>query len=255
MYHRADGELFCHDSGDESIHLETAVDRRADRRRKRTAMTPPAALLDLDGTLVDSNYQHALAWYRAFRLHGITIPVWRCHRAIGMGGDQLVGFLAGEGFEREHGDTVRLQEHALYAQLIAEIQPFHGARRLIEDLKARGAKVVIVSSAKPEDTQRYLDVLDARSLVDGWTDSGDVDATKPAPDLIEGAPALAGATPAVMVGDSTWDCKAAKAAKVKTIAVRTGGFGDDELRDAGAVAVYESIADLGKRLDETPFAA
>jgi HAD superfamily hydrolase (TIGR01549 family) len=216
-------------------------------------MTPPAALLDLDGTLVDSNYQHALAWYRAFRLHGLTIPVWRCHRAIGMGGDQLVRFLAGDGFEREHGDTVRIREHALYAQLIGEVQPFEGARGLIEDLKSLGGKVVVASSAKSQDTQHYLDLLDARSLVDGWTDSGDVGATKPAPDLIEAALELAGGGPAVMVGDSTWDCEAAKAAKVPTIAVRTGGFGVEELRDAGAKQVFESIGELRERLAETPF--
>jgi len=215
-------------------------------------MTPPTALLDIDGTLVDSNYQHALAWYRAFRLHGITIPAWRCHRAIGMGGDQLVSYLAGEGFEREHGDTVRTEEHALYAQMIAEVQPFEDARGLIEDLKGLGCKVVMASSAQPEDTQHYLDLLDARALVDGWTDSGDVAATKPAPDLIQAALEIAGGGKAVLVGDSTWDCEAAKAAKVKTIAVRTGGFGTDELRAAGAIAVYESLAELREKLSETP---
>ncbi len=218
-------------------------------------MTPPVALLDIDGTLVDSNYQHALAWYRAFALHGITIPVWRCHRAIGMGADQLVSFLAGEGFEREHGDVVRVQEHALYAQLIDEVQPFEGARGLIEDLKARGGRVVVASSAKPQDTQRYLDLIDARSLVDAWTDSGDVEATKPAPDLVKAALEKAGGGPAIMVGDSIWDCKAAKAAKVETIAVRSGGFGDDELLEAGAIAVFDSIGELRERLDETPFAS
>jgi HAD superfamily hydrolase (TIGR01509 family) len=217
-------------------------------------MTPPAALLDIDGTLVDSNYQHALAWYRAFRLHGVTIPVWRCHRAIGMGGDQLVRYLAGDGFEAEHGDAVRLEEHALYVQMIAEVQPFAEARALIEDLKGRGCTIVMASSAKPEDTQHYLDLLDARALVDGWTDSGDVEATKPAPDLIQAAVAKAGGGKAVLIGDSTWDCKAAKAAKVKTICVRTGGFGVDELVDAGAIAVYESLAELREHLDETPFA-
>ena len=216
-------------------------------------MTPPTALLDIDGTLVDSNYQHALAWYRAFRLHGITIPVWRCHRAIGMGGDQLVSYLAGEGFEREHGDAVRTEEHALYAQMIGEVRAFEGARGLIEDLKGAGGKIVVVSSAKPEDTQHYLDLVDARALVDGWTDSGSVDATKPAPDLVEAALDLVGGGAAVMVGDSTWDCKAAKAAKVKTIAVRTGGFGADELRDAGAIAVYDSLGELRSRLADTPF--
>ena len=217
-------------------------------------MTRPAALLDIDGTLVDSNYQHALAWYRAFALHGLTIPVWRCHRAIGMGGDQLVRYLAGDGFEAEHGDDVRIEEHALYAQMIAEVQPFDGARGLIEDLKGRGCSVVMASSAKPQDTQHYLDLLDARALVDGWTDSGDVEATKPAPDLVEAALRKAGGGPAVLIGDSTWDCAAAKAAKVKTIAVRTGGFGVDELLDAGAIAVFESLAELRERLDETPFA-
>ena len=214
---------------------------------------PPAAILDVDGTLVDSNYQHALAWYRAFRLHGITIPVWRCHRAIGMGGDQLVPYLAGEGFEREQGASVRLEEHALYQQLVHEVQPFAGARGLIEDLKARGGKVVLASSAKAEDVARYLDLLDARELADGWTDSSSVERTKPAPDLVEAALDLVDGGPAVMIGDSTWDVEAAKAAKVKTICVRTGGFGADELRDAGAVAVFESIAELRERFADTPF--
>lgn len=221
--------------------------------RDRTAVTPPAAILDIDGTLVDSNYQHALAWYRAFALHGITVPVWRCHRAIGMGGDQLVAHLAGEGFDREHGDTVRTQEHALFAQLIHEVRPFAGARELIEDLKARGGKVIVASSAKSEDLQRYLGLLDARELVDGWTDSSTVERTKPAPDLVAAALELAGGGPGVMVGDSPWDVEAAKQIKVPTLCVRTGGFGVDELREAGAEAVFESIADLRERLDDTPF--
>jgi HAD superfamily hydrolase (TIGR01509 family) len=216
-------------------------------------MTPPIALLDIDGTLVDSNYQHALAWYRAFRLHGLTIPVWRCHRAIGMGGDQLVRYLAGDGFEEEQGDVVRIHEKALFAQMVDEVQPFQDARGLIEDLKARGCKVVMASSAQPKDTQHFLDLLDARALVDGWTDSGDVEATKPAPDLIKAALEKAGGGKAVLVGDSTWDCKSAKAAKVRTIAVRTGGFGADELLDAGAIAVYDSLSELREKLDETPF--
>jgi HAD superfamily hydrolase (TIGR01509 family) len=214
---------------------------------------PPAAILDIDGTLVDSNYQHALAWYRAFRLHGVTIPVWRCHRAIGMGGDQLVQYLAGEGFDREQGDTVRTEEHALFQQLIHEVQPFAGARGLIEDLKARGCKVVLASSAQAEDVAHYLDLLDARELADGWTDSGSVERTKPAPDLVEAAVKLVDGGPAVMIGDSTWDVESATAAKVKTICVRTGGFGADELQEAGAVAVFESLADLRERLSETPF--
>jgi HAD superfamily hydrolase (TIGR01509 family) len=216
-------------------------------------MACPAAILDVDGTLVDSNYQHAIAWYRAFRLHGVTIPVWRCHRAIGMGGDQLVPYLAGEGFDREQGDAVRLEEHVLYQQLIHEVQPFSGARGLIEDLKARGSKVVLASSAKAEDVARYLDLLDARELADGWTDSSSVERTKPAPDLVKAALELVGGGPGIMIGDSTWDVEAAKKLKVASICVRTGGFGADELREAGAEAVFESIEELRERLDDTDF--
>jgi HAD superfamily hydrolase (TIGR01549 family) len=216
-------------------------------------MTPPAAILDIDGTLVDSNYQHALAWYRAFRLHGVTLPIWRCHRAIGMGGDQLVSYLAGEGFAEAEGDTVRTEEHALFQQLRHEIQPFAGARGLIEDLKARGCTVVLASSAKSEDLAHFLDLLDARELADGWTDSSSVDRTKPEPDLIEAALEIAGGGPGVMIGDSTWDVEAAKRVKVPTLCVRTGGFGADELLDAGAEAVFDSLVELRDRLDETPF--
>ena len=216
-------------------------------------MSPPAAILDVDGTLVDSNYQHALAWYRAFALHGITVPVWRCHRAIGMGGDQLVPYLAGEGFDATHGDEVRAAEHVLFAQMIAEIRPFEGARELIEDLKSRGSKIVLASSAKSEDVAHFIDLLDARELAHGWTDSSSVQRTKPAPDLVKAALDLVGGGPGVMVGDSTWDVKAAKKLKVPTVCVRTGGFGADELLEAGAVEVFESIVELRERLSETPF--
>jgi len=179
--------------------------------------------------------------------------VWRAHRAIGMGGDQLVPYLAGEGFHKQHGDTISTEEHALFAQMIDEVQPFAGARGLIEDLKARGSEVVLASSAKPEDMAHYLGLLDAHDLADGWTDASSVQRTKPEPDLIQAALELVGGGPAVMIGDSVWDCQAAKAAKVKTIAVRTGGFGADELLEAGAVAVFDSLAELRERLSETPF--
>jgi HAD superfamily hydrolase (TIGR01509 family) len=216
-------------------------------------MTPPTAILDVDGTLVDSNYQHALAWFRAFRLQGLTIPVWRCHRAIGMGGDQIVPYLAGEGFADAHGDEVRLVEHALFEQMRGEVQPFAGARALIEDLKSRGGKVVLASSAKSADIAHYLDLLEARELADGWTDSSMVQTTKPAPDLVKAALDLVGGGPGVMIGDSTWDVAAAKKLKVQTICVRTGGFGADELREAGATAVFDSIEELREGLSKTPF--
>jgi len=213
---------------------------------------PPLAILDVDGTLVDTNYQHAIAWYRAFRQHGELLPVWRIHRHVGMGGDQLVGALCGEQVEEEKGDEIRTAEKALYMALIDEVEPLHGARRLIEDLKARGHGVVLASSAKQDEIDHYLDLLDARELADDWTSSADVDSTKPQPDLVRAAMEKGGEGDAVMVGDSTWDCAAAGRAGIETVAVLTGGFSEAELRDAGATAVFHSIDDLRTSLDETP---
>jgi HAD superfamily hydrolase (TIGR01549 family) len=213
---------------------------------------PPAAILDVDGTLVDTNYQHAIAWFRAFRRHDVVLPVWRIHRHIGMGGDQLVAALTNDDVEREKGDDIRDAEKELYGELIDEVEPLDGATELIRDLKDRGSAVVLASSAKQEEVDHYLDLLDARDLTDGWTTSGDVEATKPKPDLVQAAVEKAGGGEAVMVGDSTFDCEAANRAGIQTVAVLTGGFSEQELRDAGAVGVYESIQELRSSLDETP---
>src|SRR5215216_268362 len=216
---------------------------------------PPAAILDIDGTLVDTNFHHAIAWYRAFKQHEIVLPIWRIHRHIGMGGDQLIAALCDDQTEEEQGDDIRAAEKVLYAELIGEVEPLAGARRLIEDLKERGHSVVLASSAKADEVEHYIELLDARELADDWTTSADVEATKPEPDLVRAAIDKAGNGDAVMVGDSTWDCEAAKRADVKTVAVLTGGFSAAELRDAGAVAVYHSIEALRESLDETPLAA
>jgi HAD superfamily hydrolase (TIGR01509 family) len=215
-----------------------------------------AAILDVDGTLVDTNYHHAIAWYRAFRQHEKVVPVWRIHRHMGMGGDQLVAALAGDDWEAEHGDDVRTAEKALYLALIEEVEPLEGARGLIEDLKERGAAVVLASSAKADEVDHYLDLLDARDLADGWTTSADVEATKPEPDLVHAALQRIDGSPqdAVMVGDTPWDVEAASRAQVGTLAVRTGGFGVDELREAGALEIFESVRELCERIEETPLA-
>jgi HAD superfamily hydrolase (TIGR01509 family) len=209
------------------------------------------AILDIDGTLVDTNYQHAVAWYRAFRQNEIVLPVWRIHRHIGMGGDQLVAALAGDEVEEEKGDDIRAAEKTLYFELIDEVQPMEGARELISDLKRAGHRVVLASSAKEEEVEHYLDLLDARELADDWTTSADVEATKPAPDLVHAALEKIGADEGVMIGDTPWDVRAAKKAGVDTIAVLTGGFAEAELREAGAVEVFESIAELRERLPDT----
>jgi len=211
-----------------------------------------AAILDVDGTLVDTNYHHAIAWYRAFRRHGVSPPLWRIHRHIGMGGDQLVDAVAGHGTEQAHGDDIREAEGELYMEMIDEVTPFDGSRELIEELKHRGHSVVLASSAKQEEVDHYIELLDARELADGWTTSSDVESTKPEPDLVRAALDKAGTEEAVMIGDTTWDAKAAGRAGIETVAVLTGGFSESELRDAGAVAVFESVAELRSSLDGTP---
>jgi len=215
---------------------------------------PPAAILDIDGTLVDTNYHHAIAWYRAFRRHDIVLPLWRIHRHIGMGGDQIVEALAGEGVERRHGDSIREAEGDLYGELIGEVRPLEGASELIADLKQGGHAVVLASSAKEAEVDHYLDLLDARDRADGWTTSDDVEATKPEPDLVRAAVAKAGGGEAVMVGDSTWDCQAARRAGLDTLAVLTGGFSEQELKEAGAMLVFGSVEELRRALGETPLA-
>jgi HAD superfamily hydrolase (TIGR01509 family) len=215
-------------------------------------MAKPAAILDVDGTLVDTNYQHAIAWYRAFRQHGVVLPIWRIHRHIGMGGDQLVASLVSEEFDAEQGDDLRAAEKALYRSLIPEVEPLEGARELITDLRQAGHAVVLASSANAQDIDHYLDLLDAREIVDGWTTSDDVEATKPEPDLVAAAVEKAGGGDAVMVGDSTWDCESAKRAGLETIGVLMGGFSESELRDAGAACVFDSLVSLRRDLAQTP---
>ncbi len=212
------------------------------------------AVLDVDGTLVDTNYHHTIAWFRAFRRHGIVLPLWRIHRHIGMGGDQVVAALTDERTDRERGDDIRADESELYFELIEEVQPMQGSRELIEELRRRGHAVVLASSAKEAEVDHYLDLLDARELADAWTTSNDVKSTKPAPDLVHAALERVGgsADNAVMVGDTPWDVHAAREAGVPTLTVLTGGFAIEELEESGAARVFESVAELRERLEETP---
>jgi HAD superfamily hydrolase (TIGR01509 family) len=206
---------------------------------------PLNAILDVDGTLVDTNYHHALAWHRALHAHGHPVPMWRVHRHIGMGGDQILDALIGAKAAAAEGDEIRQAEAEAYGELIGEVEPMDGARELIEKLREKGDSVILASSAKQEEVDHYLDLLDARELVDDWTTSADVEATKPEPDLVHAALEKAGNDdPSVMVGDSVWDVEAAKRAGVPTLAVLTGGFSEAELREAGALQVVESIAEL-----------
>lgn len=218
---------------------------------------PLIAVLDIDGTLVDSNYQHALAWYRALRSLGETFPVWRLHRLIGMGGDQMVAAIGGDELEERLGDEARERQKQEVGRLIGEMALLPGARELLVAIKERGHTLVLASSGRPEHVDTFLDLLDARQVADAWTTSGDVEKSKPAPDLLHVALRKVGAPEdarSVVVGDSTWDVEAAKNAGMPAIVVRSGGFGDDELTAAGAVALFDTPGDLKDALDDTPLA-
>ncbi|MEU9831572.1 HAD family hydrolase [Streptosporangium sp. NPDC048047] len=211
------------------------------------------AIIDVDGTLVDTNYQHALAWYRAFARYDVVLPLWRIHRHIGMGGDQIVAALAGDEVEREHGDALREAWTEEFDKMIDEVRPFEGATELLAELGRRGFAVVLASSGKPQHVERFLDLIDGREHCKAWTTSEDVEKTKPAPDLMKVALAKAEGASGVAVGDSTWDFLAAGKLDLPGVAVRTGGFSPEELREAGAAHVFESIPDLIEGLDRTPF--
>ncbi len=206
-------------------------------------------VFDVDGTLVDTNYHHALAWFRAFGRFDVVTPIWRIHRAIGMGGDRLVAAVAGDDVERRHGDDLRQAWTEEYAPLISEVRPFSGARDVVVEARRRGLTVVLASSAPGEHVNHYLDLLDARDIVQHWTTAEDAEQSKPAPDLVQIAMQQVQADDSVMIGDSTWDVEAAERAGIACVAVRTGGFSVSELEAAGAKAVYESLDELRGDLD------
>ena len=214
---------------------------------------PETVVLDLDGTLVDSVYEHVRAWKLAFQRVGLDVPAARIHRAIGMGGDQLVAALGGDDVEKRIGDAARERWVDEVDPMMGETALLPGARELIVALKERGHRVVLASSGKPHHVDRALDLLDAHDLADAWTTSDDVQRTKPAPDLLQVALKKLGEpvdAPSVVIGDSVYDVEAAKNAGMPAIVVRSGGFGDDELRDAGAVGIHDTPADLIAALDD-----
>jgi HAD superfamily hydrolase (TIGR01549 family) len=179
--------------------------------------------------------------------------MWRVHRHIGMGGDQFVSAVAGDEVERRIGDALRDASREEFGKLRDECVPLAGAHDLCVELKRRGHAIVLASSSNADDLGHFLDELQVRDIVDGWTTSDDVERTKPHPDVIHAALEKAGAPDgAVMVGDSRWDVEAARNAGLETVCVITGGWSSHELEEAGAVAVFESLVALRERLDETP---
>ena len=214
---------------------------------------PDAVLLDVDGTLVDSNYLHVQAWSRACLDVERAVPSWRVHRAIGMDSTKLVSALLGDDAHRlGHRVKARHAEH--YQDLSGLLQPLPGARELVHALSSAGVEVVLATSASPDELERLRSVLDIDVDLTAVTDADDVATAKPAPDIVSVALARAGvgAERALFVGDATWDVEAAGKAGVPCVAVRTGGVGVDELRTAGAAGVYDDAADLLAAVSRDP---
>jgi HAD superfamily hydrolase (TIGR01549 family) len=206
-------------------------------------------VLDVDGTLLDSNYHHTVAWARAFQHAGISVPLWRIHRAIGMGGDKLVAAVADDGAEREHGDEIRDRWEQAYDEIIDETVLLPGAQELLAALRERDVDVALASSSIPKHAKHAFELLDADDLADTATTSEDAEESKPDPELVEKALSRLGGGSACVIGDSVWDVEAAKRAGVPAYGVLTGGTSRAELVNAGAVAVYEDARDLLDHLD------
>ncbi len=214
---------------------------------------PGAVLLDIDGTLADSNYVHVVAWARAFRELGHPVDAWRIHRRIGMGGDLLLAEFLGDRLD-ELGEAAEERHAAYYAQAAAEVRRFDGVPELVDALVERGVRVVLASSASPDEMEILERVLDISDTVHAVTSAQDVDDAKPEPDLVQTAldAVQVPAERAVFVGDTVWDVEAAARAGVPCVGVRTGGISAAELTDAGAVAVYDSVSAILADLDASP---
>ncbi|MDQ6615551.1 MAG: HAD family hydrolase [Actinomycetota bacterium] len=215
-----------------------------------------AVLFDVDGTLVDTNYLHVVAWLGAFQAAGHQVDAAAIHRALGMGSSELIEHLVGPELAERVGDQVKSEHTSRYHDTRPLMRRFEGSADLLRAVAKRSV-VVLATSASPEDLSAMLEVLDADDAISSITGAEDVDAAKPEPDLIQTALQRANvpASRAVFVGDSVWDVEAAGRADVPCVGVLSGGVSRAELSDAGAIAVYRDVAELLERLDESPLTA
>jgi phosphoglycolate phosphatase-like HAD superfamily hydrolase len=214
--------------------------------------TCKAVLLDIDGTLVDTNFLHVDAWSRACADVGHPVDAWRVHRAVGMDSAKLLDTLLDDDAGRL-GDAVKERHAVHYSAQRERMRRFAGAQELLHELADRGLQVVLATSAPQQEFDMLIEVLDPGDSVAEVTTAEDVEAAKPAPDVIEVALKKAGvsADDAVMIGDAAWDAESSVRAGVRCIGVLSGGYGASELRDAGAVEVYDDVAEVLRRLDHT----
>ena len=210
-------------------------------------------LLDIDGTLIDSNDAHAQAWEEVFRAYGYDISAQRVRPLIGMGGDKLLPELTGLASEAPKAKEMSERRTRLFLeQYLPRLRVFPGARELLLRMKRDGLKLVVATSANEEELGALLRVIGVRDLVDDTTTKSDVESSKPDPDAIHAALDAGGLDPAeaVMIGDTPYDVAAARRAGVDTIALRSGGWSDEALR--GAVALYDDVAALLADYDRSP---
>ncbi|MCX4445334.1 HAD family hydrolase [Streptomyces sp. NPDC087866] len=210
-----------------------------------------AALFDVDGTLVDTNYLHVTAWWQAFHQAGHTVATPAIHRAIGLGSDDLIDHLLGPGRDRARDAGISAAHSALYATYFERLPPLDGAADLLRALAGRGWTIVLATSASGPELEALRGALDADDVISGTASSDDVDEGKPAPDPIRHAREIAGATSeeTVYIGDSVWDMKAATRASVPAVGLLSGGIPRADLEAAGAVEIHDSPAALLARLD------
>jgi HAD superfamily hydrolase (TIGR01509 family) len=213
---------------------------------------PKAILFDIDGTLVDSNQFHVLAWAEVLRATGHEFRLARIHSEVGKGADNFVKGLLPDASEAEVKALGKAHAKVFARDYIHRLKPFPGAHDLLERCHGHGLKVMLATSASEKEVKRHLDVLDARDFVDGWITADDVDCSKPCPDIYEAAARKAGVTPgeALAIGDSPFDIESAAAAGIRIVAVRSGLFPDDQL--SGALAIYDNVEALLDRFDESP---
>ncbi|MFC8508696.1 HAD family hydrolase [Streptomyces sp. NPDC057411] len=216
-----------------------------------------AALFDVDGTLVDTNHLHVVAWWEALRQGGHRVPTHAVHRAIGLPGEQLIEHLLGPSRDRSEDARLSAAHDTLYGTFFERLQAFDRTAELLRTLADDGWKVVLVTSAKDRELSALRRAVDADDALTDTASADDVERGKPAPDPIEHALSLVGvpADRAVFVGDSVWDMKAARHARVVSAGLLCGGIPRADLTEAGAAAVYDDPADLLAHLHSSPFAA
>lgn len=215
-----------------------------------------AALFDVDGTLVDTNYLHVTAWWEAIRQSGQEASTAALHHAVGLGSGDLLAHVLGEDRDRDQDEAISTAHKALYGTYFERLRPLDGARDLLRALAGRGWRVLLVTSASGHELTALRASIDADDAITDTASSDDVSEGKPSPEPVEHARELAGAPAAqtVFVGDSVWDMRAATRAGVTPLALLSGGIPQRDLEDAGARGVYRDPADLLAQLGTSAFA-